>query len=339
MTWIQHVATPARQFPQTPALVRSYALKYPLHHTCATVLQMRRARLLAAIVVILALGACGDDPDTPQNAATGGGCRDATKALSSALQSSLTPRDGGKLQRLRSVKIQRGPEAPLTLLKKGAHVASGTLVASGSGPQTVSWVVSESMLTTGGGVAFGLDRVTREATDLGSAAKPSSPIRDYANAISKSAVYEQSRACIEEASNASSEPKADRGQSSQDDVSHRRFVTRLNRLCRSATAKLEKIDDASFASRDPAVVANAFDASVEQYDSVLSKLEKLAVPSADRAALEEYVASIKRSRAVAKRIAAKLRADQTAAHLVNSLKDEKNERLSAALVLGADDCG
>ncbi|HEV2060717.1 MAG TPA: hypothetical protein VGR11_15300, partial [Solirubrobacteraceae bacterium] len=210
------------------------------------------------MVVVLALTACGDDGDAPSAVADGGACREAPKMLTSALESSLTARGGGKLQRVRSVKIQRGPEAPLTLLKKGAHVASGTLVASGGDPQTVSWVVSESMLTSGGGVAFGLDDVTRKATDLGSAAREGSPIRDYADAISESEVYEQSRACVQRASTSPADPNATQG-----GASRANFVKRLNRLCRSATAKVEKIDDASFTSKNPAVVANAFDASVK----------------------------------------------------------------------------
>lgn len=301
---------------------------------CATVLGMWRSGVPATMVVVLALTGCGDDGDAPSDAASGGACREAPKALTSALESSLTARGGAKLQRVRSVKIEGGPEAPLTLLKKGAHVASGALVVPGGDPRTVSWVVSESMLTSGGGVAFGLDGVTRKATDLGSAAREGSPIRDYAEVISKSEVYEQSRACVKRASTSTADANPTQG-----GVSRAKFVKRLNRLCRSATAKVEKIDDASFTSKNPAVVANAFDASVKQYDAVLSKLKKLDAPKADRSALDEYVASIKRSRGVAARIARQLRAGKKPAHLVTSLQDEKNERLSAALMLGADDCG
>lgn len=314
------------------ALLRGYGAVQEV--ACATVLGMWRSGLRATMVVVLALTACGDDGEAPSDAASGGACREAPKTLTSALESSLTARRGAKLQRVRSVKIEGGPEAPLTLLKKGAHVASGRLVASGRDPRTVSWVVSESMLTSGGGVAFGLDGVTRKATDLGSAAREGSPIRDYADAISKSEVYEHSRACVQRASTSTADTNPTQG-----GVSRAKFVKRLNRLCRSATAKVEKIDDASFTSKNPAVVANAFDASVEQYDAVLTKLQKLNAPKADRSALEEYVASIKRSRGVAARIARRLRADKKAAHLVTALQDEKNERLGAALMLGADDCG
>lgn len=300
---------------------------------------MWRRGLLAATAVALASAGCGDDGNGDTAAVTGGECRDASKMLAGSLESSLAARGDGRLRRLRTVKIQEGPDAPLTLLKKGAHVASGTLIASGKDNRTVSWVVSDSLLTTGGGVAFGLDDATRNATDLGSAAKPGSPIRDYADAIRESAVYERSRACVQDASNPAPEAQPKSSAKPNREVSRAKFVKKLNRVCRSATARLEKIDDASFTSRKPAVVARAFEASVKQYDSVLARLEKLAVPKADRSTFDEYVASIKRSRGVAARIADKLRAGEKPAHLVKVLTDEKNERLSTALVLGADDCG
>ena len=289
-----------------------------------------------AALVLLALVACGDDTDGRGDAATGGPCRDGRDLLVDALESSLTAQGGGQLRRVRTVKVQGGPDAPLTLLKKGAYIASGTLVAPGtpgSDRKTLSWVVSDTMLTTGGGLAYALDRVTRKASLLGSAAKAGSPAHDYVTVIANSAAYEQARACARDASNAipaaTSKPKPSRTT----------FIKKLNRLCRRGTAALGKIDDASFASKDPHVVAGAFDASVKRYDAVLSKLEKLAVPAADRSAFDEFVASIKRSRSVATRIADKLRSREQAAHLVKALTDEKQERLLAALTLGADDCG
>lgn len=289
-----------------------------------------------AAVVLLALAGCGDDTDGRGDAATGGECREGRDLLVDALESSLTAQGGGQLRRVRTVKVQGGPDAPLTLLKKGAYIASGTLVAPGSDRKTLSWVVSDTMLTTGGGLAYALDRVTRKASILGAAAKAGSPARDYVSAIANSPPYEQARACARDAkaihaakSTAKSKPK----------LSHATFIKKLNRLCRRGTAALGRIDDASFASKDPHVVAGAFDASVKRYDAVLSKLEKLAVPAADRSAFDEFVTSIKRSRSVATQIADKLRSQDQAAHLVKALTDEKQERLLAALTLGADDCG
>lgn len=297
-------------------------------------LMSRRASLGSmALVVLLALAACGDDSDPRGDAAAGGACRDGRATLTSALESSLTAAGAKELRRVRTVKIHGGPVPPVTLLKKGAYIASGTMIKTGGERQTLSWVVSASMLTTGGGIGYALDRATRKASVLGSAAKPGSPARDYAIAISNSEAYKQSRACVRQESGSRSEAK------SESNVSHANFVKKLNRLCRSGTKALDRVADESFASKDPRVVAGAFDASAKQYDAVLSKLKKLAVPAADRSAFDEYVTSIKRSRRVAARIADKLRADKPAAHLVKALTDEKQTRLLAGLNLGADDCG
>lgn len=292
---------------------------------------------IVALVLLPAVAACGGDTGGRGDAVTVAACREGGDLLVDALESSLTAQGGGQLRRVRTVEVQGGPDAPLTLLKKGAYIASGTLVAPSSDQKTLSWVVSDTMLTTGGGLAYALDRVTGKASGLGSAAKAGSPARDYVTAIANSAAYEQARACARDVSNAI--PAAKSTAKSKPKLSHATFITKLNRLCRRGTAALEKVSDASLASKDPDVVASAFDASVRQYDAVLSKLEKLAVPAADRPAFDEYVTSITRSRGVAAQIADKLRSQEQAAHLVKALTDEKQERLLAALTLGADDCG
>jgi hypothetical protein len=109
----------------------------------------------------------------------------------------LADRQGdAKLQNLQTVKVDDAPAAPLAGFKDGVYVASAKLVAPGVDNQTVSWAVSKSMLTTGGGLAYALDSVTREFSDLGSAAKEGSPARDYADAIAGSDAYDRSRGCV-----------------------------------------------------------------------------------------------------------------------------------------------
>jgi hypothetical protein len=158
-----------------------------------------------AVVVAVALAGCGSSSDsggtntasTTGQAASKPACQPARKTLTASLESSLTASGGGKLRKVRVVKVTDAPSAPLAGFKAGVYVASGQLVAPGIEGETLSWAISNSMRTTGGGLALALDEVMREFSDLGAAAGPDSPARAYTDAVKGTDAYEQSRSCSE----------------------------------------------------------------------------------------------------------------------------------------------
>ena len=60
-----------------------------------------------------------------------------------------------------------------------------------------AWAVSKSMLRTGGGLAFALDAITREFSDLGAAANEGSPARAYTDELEATEAYERAVSCAE----------------------------------------------------------------------------------------------------------------------------------------------
>jgi hypothetical protein len=153
---------------------------------------------LLPAVLALAVAGCGDSASMTgsEEPATQAACRDGRKALVASLESSLNAQGGGPLEHVQTVEVQDPKTAPVAGLKM--YVAAGSLGAPGVDGEKVAWAVSRSMLETGGGRAYPLDSVTREFSDLGSAAAANSVVRAYADAVAESDAYEQARSCVEE---------------------------------------------------------------------------------------------------------------------------------------------
>lgn len=165
----------------------------------------RYAFVLAIVVSAGIVAGCGDTnesaskgaeaPLTTATTTSAQTCRRANADLIASLEASLTAR--GELKAVRYVKIVDGPDAPLSGFKDGAFIVSAQLDAAGIEGTTMSWGVSKSMVDTGGGLALGLDSVTREFSDAGTAANEGSPARDYTDALKNTSAYDESRECTE----------------------------------------------------------------------------------------------------------------------------------------------
>lgn len=75
------------------------------------------------------------------------------------------------------------------------YVIAAQLRADGIDGEVLSWVVSKKFVETGGGLAVGGDSVTREISDLGTAASDDSPTRDYTDTVMDSAQAKTTQAC------------------------------------------------------------------------------------------------------------------------------------------------
>ena len=124
-------------------------------------------------------------------------CRKAPRVLVRALAGSLSVQVGGGIDNAQVVKVPDPPPPPLRGLNAGVYIAAGELIGPGMDGTVGAWAVSKPMLSTGGGLAFGLDTVTREFSDLGVAASDDSPARDYTDELEATDAYEQAVSCAE----------------------------------------------------------------------------------------------------------------------------------------------
>jgi hypothetical protein len=152
--------------------------------------------LAFAVIAVVGCGGSSDSNTGTQKSASAPACQPGGKALTASLQDSLTASGNAKLQDVQTVKVDDPPTVSLAGFKDGVYVASAKLVAPGVDDQTVSWAVSKPMLTTGGGLAYALDSVTREFSELGAAAKEGSPARNCADTIANTDAYHLSRDCV-----------------------------------------------------------------------------------------------------------------------------------------------
>jgi hypothetical protein len=153
--------------------------------------------LAFAVVAVVGCGGSSNGATSTKKSEAAPACQPGGKALSASLQDSLTASGDAKLRNLQTVKVDDPPTISLAGFKDGVYVGSAKLVAPSIEDQTVSWAVSKPMLTTGGGLAYPLDPVTREFSDLGAAAKEGSPARNYADTIVNTDAYHLSRDCVE----------------------------------------------------------------------------------------------------------------------------------------------
>jgi hypothetical protein len=165
---------------------------------------MRRLMLLALLGV--ALVGCGDDDsddggepptgtaesDVETKAAV---CQNASKPLAKAIRSSLSIGGGGDVRRLRVVRLEDPPEAPLNGYRKGVYAVAGEFTGPGMDGTIGVWAASTDMVRTGGGLIIGADSVTREFSELGAAAADGSPAAEYAGEVAGSSEGETARKC------------------------------------------------------------------------------------------------------------------------------------------------
>ncbi len=160
-------------------------------------------RLLAVLAVAATVGvsACGDDDDTATTqapaAATTASCEQAPKVLVDALTASLTTEGESGLGSVNMIAVPDPPPAPVPGYEEGVYAVAAVLTGEGIEGQTVVWVVPKPMLSSGNGLAIGADSTTRDLSELGANAAPSSPAVAYAGGIADSAAGDRVRACAE----------------------------------------------------------------------------------------------------------------------------------------------
>lgn len=145
-----------------------------------------------AAVAVLAAG-CGEEtsesaPSTETTAqveqAPAPSCQRGGKALTAALRSSL--RHGVGMERASTVEFDGASDSPLVGFRRGTYAVAAKLTGPGMDGQVAVWAVSADMVRTGGGLAIGADSVTREFSELGSAAENGSPAADFAGSVADS---------------------------------------------------------------------------------------------------------------------------------------------------------
>lgn len=122
---------------------------------------------------------------------------------------------------------------------------------------------------------------------------------------------------------------------------HGELVAQMNTLCESANAKLGKANADVTAATSETAAISALDDALAVYEEVVPQLEALDPPPADQAAFESFVRAISRNESIVRRMGDAARAgDSVEIAALNTAADaETDRRLSAALDLGADECG
>ena len=152
---------------------------------------------LACGAAALAVISCGGEP-AQQEAKQAADCRDAPSPLKDALESSLRDVQDAELTGVRYVEVERPPDAAPGGFDHGIYVVSGVLEASGvDGEPLLTFVVTEDMVGTGGGLALAVDTVTREFFEFGASAADESSVRDYTDAMQDEPEYQQARECAQ----------------------------------------------------------------------------------------------------------------------------------------------
>ena len=158
---------------------------------------MRRT-WLACGVAALAVLSCGGEPAQQQKAKEAADCREASSDLKDALESSLRGVQNAELTGMRYVEVESPPHAPMSGFEDGMYIVSGLLQDRAADGEPLTFAVNEDMVSSGGGLAFAIDPVTREFFRLGASATADNPARDYIDAIQEEPEYEQARECAQQ---------------------------------------------------------------------------------------------------------------------------------------------
>ncbi|MBW3653488.1 MAG: hypothetical protein KY433_07830 [Actinobacteria bacterium] len=158
---------------------------------------MRRA-WLACGVAALAVLSCGGEPAQQQEAKKAADCREAPSALKDALESSLRGVQNAELTGVRYVEVESPPDAPVSGFDDGMYVVSGLLQDRAADGEPLTFAANEDMVSTGGGLAFAIDPVTREFFHFGASAAADTLARDYIDAIREEPEYQQARKCAQQ---------------------------------------------------------------------------------------------------------------------------------------------
>ncbi len=158
---------------------------------------MRRT-WLACGVAALAVISCGGEPAQQQEAKQPADCREASSDLKDALESSLSGVQNAELTGVRYVEVESPPEAPLSGFEDGMYIVSGLLQDRAADGEPLTFAANHDMVSSGGGLAFAIDPVTREFFEFGTSAVADSPARGYIDAIQEEPEYEQARECAQQ---------------------------------------------------------------------------------------------------------------------------------------------
>ncbi len=152
---------------------------------------------LACAVAALAVISCGGEP-AQQKAKETADCHKGPSTLKDALESSLRGVQDAELTGLQFVEVESPPDAVPGGFDHGLYVVSGLLQAPGVDGEPLTFAATEDMVTSGGGLAFAIDTVTRRFFKFGASAAEESSVRDYAKAIQDEPEYEQARKCAQQ---------------------------------------------------------------------------------------------------------------------------------------------
>lgn len=158
---------------------------------------MRRT-WLACGVAALAFISCGGEPAQQQEAKKAADCREASSDLKDALESSLRGVQNAELTAVRYVEVESPPDASVSGFDDGMYIVSGLLQDRAADGEPLTFAVNEDMVSSGGGLAFAIDPVTREFFEFGASATADTPARDYIDAIQEEPEYQQARECAQQ---------------------------------------------------------------------------------------------------------------------------------------------
>ncbi len=124
-------------------------------------------------------------------------------------------------------------------------------------------------------------------------------------------------------------------------LTHAQFVTRLNRLCRAGNRRASSYRQRIDQTDDPRLEAALIEESIKAQTPFTAGVRALKSPAEDRAAFKRYTRSLNRQDGLGLRMADALRAADggTVVELASMLAENKTRRVTAAIDLGADDCG
>jgi hypothetical protein len=124
-------------------------------------------------------------------------------------------------------------------------------------------------------------------------------------------------------------------------LDHDELVAELNSICASGNSKLGKLNAEFKAATSEAVAIDILEQSLAIYSDALERIDNLDPPAADSAAFDRYVTASGRTEAAMRRLVAAGQAGESGeiAALSDALDAETDRRLTAALDLGADECG
>lgn len=158
---------------------------------------MRRT-WLACGAAALAFISCGGESAQQQEAKKAADCREASSALKDALESSLRGVQNAELTGVRYVEVESPPDATVSGFDDGMYIVSGHLQDRAADGEPLTFAVNEDMVSSGSGLAFAIDPVTREFFEFGASAAADTPARDYIDAIQGEPEYEQARKCAQQ---------------------------------------------------------------------------------------------------------------------------------------------